>query len=54
MATITVPYKILADGYEITGDVRNGLHATVPYLLAWTDAVRRLSTRSWSRRRRCV
>ena len=38
MSTITVPYRILADGYEITGDVRNGLHATVPYLLSWNNA----------------
>jgi hypothetical protein len=35
---ITVDYKILAKGYEISGDVRSGYHATVPYLVAWSDA----------------
>lgn len=30
---------ILVDGYEISGDVRSGLHATVPYLVAWQDAM---------------
>jgi len=38
-ASITVPYKILARGYTITGDVRSGLHATVPYFCAWADAI---------------
>jgi hypothetical protein len=36
---ITVPYKVLAKGYSITGDARSGLKATVPYLLAWGDAL---------------
>lgn len=36
--TITVPYKVLAKGYQISGDVRSGYKATVPYLLAWSDA----------------
>ena len=37
--SITVPYKILAKGYEITGDARSGLKATVPYFVAWSDAL---------------
>lgn len=35
---ITVPYKILVSGYQVTGDVLNGYKATVPYLVAWSDA----------------
>jgi hypothetical protein len=38
-ATITVPYKILAKGFSIKGDVRSGLHATVPYLIAYGDFI---------------
>lgn len=38
MATITVDYWVLTKGYEISGDVRSGYHATVPYLVAWADA----------------
>ncbi len=26
-------------GFEISGDIRTGYHATVPYLLAWGDAM---------------
>lgn len=37
--TYSTAPKILARGYKITGDVRTGLHATVPYLVAWQDAV---------------
>lgn len=39
MATITVPYEILAKGYRVSGDTRSGLKATVPYLVAWSDAI---------------
>ena len=39
MATITVPYKILADGYRISGDVRSGLKATVRYFVSWSNAL---------------
>lgn len=35
---ITVPYKVMPKGYQISGDVRSGFKATVPYLVAWTDA----------------
>lgn len=38
MATITVPYRIMPKGYQLEGDVRSGLKATVPVLLAWSDA----------------
>lgn len=37
-AVLTYPYKVLAKGYEITGDVAAGYGATVPYLVAWGDA----------------
>lgn len=39
MATITVSYEILPKGYKLSGNVRDGLHATVPCLLAWSDAI---------------
>lgn len=35
---ISVPFKVLAKGYEVTGDTRSGYRATVPYLVAWSDA----------------
>ncbi len=35
---ITVPFGVLARGYVITGDVRSGYKATVPYLVSWSDA----------------
>lgn len=38
MPTPTVPYKILAKGYQVSGDKREGYNATVPYLVAWSDA----------------
>lgn len=38
MATITVPYKVMARGYRVSGDVRSGLKAVVPYYVAWADA----------------
>lgn len=38
MGTPTVPYKVMAKGYQITGDVKNGYKATVPYLVLWSDA----------------
>lgn len=38
MPTPTVSYKILHKGYQVTGDVRSGYHASVPYLVAWSDA----------------
>jgi hypothetical protein len=38
MANITVPFKILYKGYEFSGDIRSGYHATVPYFVAWDDA----------------
>lgn len=31
-------YKILANGYQISGDVESGYRATVPYLLPWAEA----------------
>lgn len=39
MATITVPYEIVPNDYEIEGDVRSGLRAVVTYKLAWSDAI---------------
>lgn len=36
--SITVPYKVLARGYELTGGRDKPLRATVPYLLKWADA----------------
>ncbi len=39
MATITVPYQIVPHDYEIEGDVRSGLRATVTCKLAWSDAI---------------
>jgi len=36
--SITVPFKVLARGYQVSGDVRSGYKASVPYLLAWADA----------------
>jgi hypothetical protein len=38
MATVTVPFEFMARGYRISGDTRSGLRATVPYLVAWSDA----------------
>lgn len=38
MPTPTVPFKILHKGYQVTGDVRSGYHASVPYLLTWGNA----------------
>lgn len=31
-------YKILAKGYQVSGDVDSGYRATVPYLLPWSEA----------------
>lgn len=39
MATITVPYWIVPHDYELEGDVRSGLRATVTVKLAWSDAI---------------
>lgn len=39
MATITVPYGIIPRGYRLSGDVRSGLKATVPCLVAWSNAI---------------
>lgn len=38
MPAPTVDYKILVNGYEVSGDVRSGYRARVPYLVAWKDA----------------
>jgi len=38
MGAPTVPYKILAKGYQITGDTQNGYKAVVPYLVEWKYA----------------
>lgn len=38
MAVITVPYKILAKGYKLSGGRTAPTKATVPYLVAWSDA----------------
>jgi hypothetical protein len=38
MAAPTVFYKVLPEGYTVTGDARNGYKATVNYLMAWLDA----------------
>lgn len=38
MATPTVPFKVLADGYQVTGDAEAGYTATVKYLLEWQYA----------------
>lgn len=35
---ITVPYKVLADGYKIRGGREEPIRATVPYLVLWRDA----------------
>lgn len=40
MGTPTVPYKILAKGYSISGDVRSGYSASVSYFMLWSDAFR--------------
>lgn len=29
----------MPEGYEISGDVRSGIHAVVPYFVAWNDAI---------------
>jgi hypothetical protein len=38
MGTPTVPFKVMPKGYRISGDVRTGYKATVPYFLLWSDA----------------
>jgi hypothetical protein len=38
MSSPTVPYKILADGYEVESSQQGGYRAVVPYLVAWADA----------------
>lgn len=38
MPAPTVPYKVLADGYKITGGVKSPLRAVASYLVAWSDA----------------
>lgn len=38
MGVPTVAYKVLPDGYTVTGDQRSGYKATVNYLMAWADA----------------
>lgn len=35
---ISVPYKVLADGYKIRGGREEPMTATVPYLVRWADA----------------
>jgi hypothetical protein len=35
---ITVPFGVLAKGYRITGDLKSGYKASVPYLVSWSDA----------------
>jgi hypothetical protein len=34
----TVPFEVLTKGFEVSGDVRSGYKAIVPYLMAWEDA----------------
>lgn len=38
MGTPTVSFKVLPDGYVISGDQRSGYKATVNYLMTWSDA----------------
>jgi hypothetical protein len=38
MGAPTTPYKIYHKGYQISGDVRSGYRATVPYFMLWADA----------------
>lgn len=38
MPNPSVNFKVLARGYKITGDVKNGYKATVPYITLWKDA----------------
>jgi hypothetical protein len=38
MAAPTVSYKVMHDGYTVSGDVRSGYRAHVKYLMAWSDA----------------
>jgi hypothetical protein len=35
----SVHAELQYEGYEISGDVRSGLKATVPFLVAWKDAI---------------
>lgn len=38
MPNPTVDFKILSRGYKVSGDVKSGYKATVPYLVLWKDA----------------
>ena len=38
MATPTVPFKIMPDGYKVTGDMATGYTATVKYFMEWQYA----------------
>lgn len=38
MSTPTVSYKMLAKGYSVRGNLREGYQAKVPFLVAWADA----------------
>jgi hypothetical protein len=35
---ITVPFKVMAKGYKISGDISSGYKATVPFLVDWINA----------------
>lgn len=40
MGAPTTPYKIMPKGYSVSGDVRSGYKASVPYFMEWRYAFR--------------
>jgi len=40
MPAPTVPYKVMSKGFQITGDLKGGYKAVVPYLVTWGNAYR--------------